>query len=176
MKILALDTGTKTGWATEGLSGVQNFAAKRGDSPGLKFLNFRSWLAEIIRLTSPDLIVYEQAHHRGGFATESCLGFVTEVKTAAALNNIELTTVHSGTLKKWACGHGKASKKDMIDQACHRMKTGKIEDDNEADAVLMYLYAAENYSTNPIKKRTIRRRKNGLRKNKTSTKKTNKRN
>jgi len=110
----------------------------------------------MIRMVKPDLIVYEKAHHRGGHSTEVALGFVTEIKTAAANHKIEITTVHSGTLKKWACGHGKANKKEMYKKAC-KLVTKELKDDNEADAVLMYLYMKEKMEG--IKNRITRRRK-----------------
>ena len=80
MKILALDTATKTGWAIFDSaagriieSGVQDFAKRRGESNGLMFLRFRAWLSQIIATARPDLIAYERAHHRGGAATEICV-------------------------------------------------------------------------------------------------------
>jgi len=84
MKILALDLGTKTGWAlaendrTE--SGVQVFDVRRGESPGMRYLRFNRWLEELTGATpKPDLIAYEQPHHRGGAATEIAAGFSTRV-------------------------------------------------------------------------------------------------
>jgi Holliday junction resolvasome RuvABC endonuclease subunit len=117
MRILALDFATKTGWATAGLSGVQVFDTKRGESPGMRFLRFRAWLAETIALSQPAVIAYEQPHHRGGPATEVAYGFLTEVKTACAGKMIELMPVHSSTLKKWATGKGNAGKGEMVFEA-----------------------------------------------------------
>ena len=83
MRILALDLATKTGWALwDGArieSGVQDFSKKRGESNGMLFLNFNHWLSRIVNATAGiptpvDLLVYEQAHYRGGAATEICVG------------------------------------------------------------------------------------------------------
>jgi hypothetical protein len=42
------------------------------------------------RLSGPfDLAIYEQAHHRGGAATEFCVGLTTRVVEFAAENKIE---------------------------------------------------------------------------------------
>ena len=139
MKILALDFATKTGWATEGLSGVQVFDVKRGESPGMRFLRFRAWLTETCMLADPKVIAYEQPHHRGGPATEVAYGFLTEVKTMAADRGIELMPVHSSTLKKFATGKGNAPKGSMIEEA--RRRGYNPADDNEADACLLYEYA-----------------------------------
>lgn len=142
IKILSLDLGTKTGWCTDSQSGVQTFDVKRGESPGMRFLRCRAWLNEIYALV-PDLniLVYEQAHHRGGAATACCVGLVTVVLEFAAKNNLELMPVHTATLKKWATGNGRAGKPDMIKAAIQRGY--KPIDDNDADACLLYEYAKE---------------------------------
>ena len=143
MNILSLDTATKTGWATNihgRRSGVIEFALKRGESPGMRFLRCRSWLNEMLKLLSGqiDVIVYEQAHHRGGAATAVCVGFVTEVQAFAAEHNIELMPVHTATLKKFATGSGRANKKDMVQAAIRR--GWNPQDHNEADASLLLEY------------------------------------
>ena len=143
MKILALDTATKTGWATNvhgNRSGTVEFPVKRGESPGMRFLRCRAWLNEMLQLIDkPDVISYEQAHHRGGAATSCALGLIAEVQAFAAEHGIELMSVHTGTLKKFATGSGRGSKADMIDAA--RQRGWNPVDDNESDAVLLLEYA-----------------------------------
>lgn len=150
-RILALDTGTKTGWCIGSTSGVQVFDLKRGESVGMRFLRFRAWLTEIVCLAGGVAVIcYEQAHHRGGHATQVAVGFITEILTFSALHKIETMPVHSGTLKKFATGSGVAKKPDMITAA--RAHGYAPTDDNEADACLLYEYAvAELYPT----KRTL---------------------
>jgi Holliday junction resolvasome RuvABC endonuclease subunit len=144
MNILSLDLATKTGWASNvhgRRSGVVEFALKRGESPGMRFLRCRAWLNEIWSLLSGqiDIIAYEQAHHRGGAATAVCVGLVTEVLAFAAEHNIELMPVHTATLKKFATGSGRADKKDMVQAAKER--GWEPQDHNEADAQLLLDYA-----------------------------------
>ena len=79
MNILAIDAATKTGWASNIFgrrSGITEFALKRGESPGMRFLRCRAWLNEMWKLLGGqiDVICYEQAHHRGGAATACCEG------------------------------------------------------------------------------------------------------
>lgn len=137
MKILALDFATITGWSAGNISGIQKCDVKRGESPGMRFLRFRAWLKEMCtKLVRPQVIVYEQPHHRGGAATEVAYGFLTEVKTLAAELDIELMPVHSSTLKKWATGKGNAKKDDMTAEA--RRRGYNPVDHNEADACLLY--------------------------------------
>lgn len=155
MKILAIDPGSKTGWAiVEGgaiahcvESGVQEFSLKRGESVGMRFVRFRKWLNDLLALWRPDLIVYEQAHHRGGAATELCVGFVTRILELAVVAepSINHMSCHSMTLKKWATGKGKSDKKAMMQVAESRcVGTSTIVlDDNHADAILLGLWAYE---------------------------------
>ena len=143
LKILAVDQGTKTGFYTGTISGVNVFDVKRGESPGMRFLRFKHWLNEIYGLMGGiDVIVYEQAHHRGGAATQVAVGMVTHMLSFAAEKDIEIYPVHSGTLKKYATGKGNAGKDEMIRAAIDRGFNPR--DDNEADAVLLWKYAVDH--------------------------------
>lgn len=152
MKILALDCATKTGWCLLDEagkiieSGVQSFDKRRGESNGLVFLRFRNWIAKLIefRPGGAQLLVYERAHMRGGAATELCVGLQTRVQEAAAEREIEALPIPSTTLKKWATGSGQAKKIDMIRVASKHLGRPPI-DDNEADAVLLAMYAYSEY-------------------------------
>lgn len=142
IRILALDLGTKTGWAaaTPGIgveSGVQVFDLRRGESPGMRFLRFRRWLGQMLEDLSPELVVYELAHHRGGPATELAVGFQTRVQELAAARGVEYTSVHTATLKKHATGSGRAGKPAMIAAAAARWPDQVLEDDNQADALCL---------------------------------------
>jgi Holliday junction resolvasome RuvABC endonuclease subunit len=153
MKILALDTAIKTGWALfDGKtgkiieSGVQSFAKRRGESNGLVFLRFRRWLSDFASdtgLFDGDLIAYEQAHFRGA-GTELLVGLQTRVQEVAAEMGITSAPVHTGTLKKWATGKGNAGKKEMI-AAARKVLGREPVDDNEADAVLVAVWANNEY-------------------------------
>ena len=166
VNILALDLGTRTGWALTGhtvTSGVQVFDVKRGESPGMRYLRFARWLDEILGHGLPmrmylgagvkpqiereplvKLIVYEAPHHRGGAATEIALGFSTTVQAAAAHLGIEHASVHSATLKKFTTGSGRGEKVAMYSAAVKRgwIPTNPRDyDDNEVDAICLLHYA-----------------------------------
>jgi len=137
-----LDCATKTGWAIleDGRiveSGVQTFDLQRGESPGMRFLRFRAWLESMV--SAVDVIAYEAAHHRGGAATELCVGMTTRVQEVAAARKSECVPVHTGRLKKWATGSGSAKKEAMIERA--RSLSNTIIDDNHAEAILLARYA-----------------------------------
>ena len=149
MNILALDTATKTGWAIiqDGKlieSGVQDFTKQRGSSNGILFLNFRHWLRQILLDNQVTFVIYEQAHHRGGAATEICVNLTGRVQECCSELGIEYTTVHTATLKKWATGVGNADKGEMMVRASIELGRRPI-DSNEADAVMMAAFASNMY-------------------------------
>jgi Holliday junction resolvasome RuvABC endonuclease subunit len=145
---------TKTGWClckNNGQiveSGMQDFVKKRGESNGLLFLRFRKWLVDLAK-TLPagetNLIAYEQARFRGGAATELCVGLQTRAQEIAAELDIESAPVTTNTLKKFATGKGRtAGKQPMIDAAKPFLGRDPI-DDNEADAVHIARWAANEF-------------------------------
>lgn len=147
-RLLALDCATRTGWAIiEGgevvESGMKEFLKKKDDHPGKRFGLFDGWLCEIVYRHNIDALVFEQAHHRGGAATRVCVGLTTLVKQTAYTFRIPVSSIHSGTIKKFATGNGRASKRDMHDAAWEVLERVPV-DDNEADAVFLGLCAWEN--------------------------------
>jgi len=150
--ILALDCATKTGWCLwdDGKvyeSGVQDFTKQRGESNGMMFIKFRSWLKKILTESGVaiDLMVYEQAHHKGGAATEICVNLTGRVQEVGDVLNIQYTSVHSQELKKWALGDAKRGNKDRMIEKAATVLGRPPKDDNEADAVLIAKWASENY-------------------------------
>jgi Holliday junction resolvasome RuvABC endonuclease subunit len=151
MMILALDAATKTGWALikNGKlyeAGVQDFSKRRGESNGAMFFRFRSWLAHMLTVGQVQFVAYELSHFRGGAATEIGVNLTGRIQEACAERQIEFAAVHTATLKKWACGHGKADKGRMMAVAIPYLGH-EPEDDNEADAVLCGMYAWEMYGS-----------------------------
>lgn len=156
MRILALDLGTRCGWAyLDGAhreSGVQVFDVKRGESPGMRYLRFNGWLATWdpasphgvkVRL---DLVIYEQtlARAAASFAqSEIATGFATRAQEFCARHTIEHTAVWPSALKKWLTGKGNAKKEDMLRAARLKLNLGGIVDDNEVDAIALLAYAQE---------------------------------
>lgn len=149
MNILALDLATNTGWAIDANSGIESgvqvFDVRRGESPGMRYMRFNGWMSQWVTWHL-DLIIFEQAHHRGGAATEVAAGFVTRVLEFCARNNIEHSSVHSATLKKFATGRGNAKKPEMI-AAAQKLKAG-VRDDNESDALWLLEFAKQRFVAN----------------------------
>lgn len=150
MKILALDTATCTGWAIydDGKyveSGTMSFKKKRGESNGLLFLKFRSWLEGFITTVEPDLVAYEQAHFRGGAATEICVGLQTRVQEVAEYHKVHYWPATTKKVKMALLGKGSGSKDDMV--AAAQALVGKdMETDDEADAIAIALAAIAEFS------------------------------
>ncbi len=137
MNILALDLATKTGWASSGgTSGVQSFKPRRGDSPGVRYLNLRAWLSEMREIISFGLIAYEQPHHRGGYATEVLVGMATTVQAWAAEHGVETTTRQSWEIKMHALGKKSGSKLAMM-LACEKKFGIEPQNDDHADALFL---------------------------------------
>jgi len=134
MRFLALDLATKTGWAlSAGPSGTQDFSPRRGDSPGMRWIAFAGWLRRLLTDEPVDVIVYEQAHHRGGAATHVAHGLISHVERVAAELGIEVTSRHTASIKKHATGRGNSDKAAMV--AAAQKRGWNPADDNEADAL-----------------------------------------
>lgn len=148
MKIIALDLGQKTGWATgfgKGESGVALFRHKVGDSPDIRFLMFRSWLKNKIEAEGIELIVFEKLFMRGGASSDFLRGMLYVMRIVAVETGVSYVGVAALSLKKFATGSGRASKFDMILTAEQRY--GRIEDDNHADALHLRAWGEQYVNT-----------------------------
>jgi Holliday junction resolvasome RuvABC endonuclease subunit len=140
LNMLAIDPGTSCGFAlgnNQGVitSGVWRLAPARGESPGVRYLRLRGYL-EDVRKAFPDLnvVAYEQAHHRGGAATEYATGIVTHIQSWCAEHNLEHLSIHSATVKRYATGRGNADKAAMVAAGRKCFKPTTVLDD-EIDAL-----------------------------------------
>ena len=162
--ILALDPGSKTGWAYHAplpvkpfpwdggklvavSSGTALFERKRGASAGMRFVLFTAWLQQTLAAVKPDVVVYEMAHHRGGAATEILVGFTTRIQEECERRHIEYLGVHTGTMKKAVLGSGRADKSDSIKFAENYLGR-KVGGDDESDAVCLLAYAEKRLGEN----------------------------
>lgn len=138
--LLALDLGTKTGWATHSnagiSSGMQSFANDRFSGGGMRYLKFEKWL---MNLPKPTQVVFEEvrrhastdaAHVHGGL-----LGVLTKWCESEC---IPYQGVPVGTIKKSWTGKGNSKKEAMIAEANRR--GFEVFDDNAADALALLHY------------------------------------
>ena len=160
--ILAVDQATRSGWAivllgdgTVYASGVYDSRGHKeasGESRGMRFVRFAKWLSAMTAPAMPAMICHEQtiAMGMGGKSTswatnDIAAGLKALMEKRAAELGIPITTVCPSTLKKWATGSGRAGKAEMIKAASDKTRR-KITDDNEADAILIGLWAYNQYA------------------------------
>ena len=141
--LLALDLGTKTGFATQtkgGItSGVQEFKNNRFSGGGMRYLKFEKWLSEMPR---PDQVIFEEVRrHRGTDAAHVYGGLMAVLTKFCEAQQIPYAAVPVGTIKKSWTGNGNASKDLMIDKA--KKRGFNPTDDNEADALALLHYWLE---------------------------------
>lgn len=146
--LLALDLGTRTGWALMGrdgriTSGSESFKPQRFEGGGMRFLRFRRWLAEIRQCAEGvDLVAFEEVRrHAGVDAAHAYGGFMGQLTAWCEHHGIPYQGVPVGTIKKHATGKGNAGKEAMIAAAVERGHSPR--DDNEADALALLHFAIE---------------------------------
>lgn len=143
-KILALDLGTKTGWAllksNKVTSGTKNFATKRHEGGGVLYLRFAGFIAPLI--ADVDLVVYEEVRRHAGTTAAHVYGGLQATLTKLCEEmQVPYMSVPVGTVKKHATGKGNANKQLMIKAAQERGFSPV--DDNEADALAILHYSTE---------------------------------
>lgn len=163
MNVLALDTGTLTGWAAwsngQLTSGVWDLKPNKTLDRTRQLVLTRR-LQQVTEELQINRIAYEtvMSHGRPGSKKVQCPTChtshnvrITQTNTQAAhvygaLSGMvewwadmqrmpEPMTVHVSTLKKFATGDGRATKQAMIAMAEMRWREQKIQDDNQADAL-----------------------------------------
>jgi Holliday junction resolvasome RuvABC endonuclease subunit len=144
VSILALDLGTKTGWAMsrpsgDVVSGTFSFKPGRYDGGGMRYLRFTRWLDEI-GAERPLMIYFEEVRRHAATDAAHVYGGLMATLTAwAELRGIPYQGVPVGTIKRHATGKGNAPKEAMIAAATARGFAPA--DDNEADAIALLFWA-----------------------------------
>lgn len=152
MNILALDLGTKMGYAArvgeQIVSGTWDFANKRFESGGMRFIRFRAALNELGLACGGhwDMVALEEVRrHMGVDAAHIYGGFLATLQAWCCENGMEYVGIPVGTIKKRATGKGNAQKPAMIDAAQRQWPNEKITDDNQADALWCLQCAIDSY-------------------------------
>lgn len=144
IKILAIDPAEKTGWAVSKTEyGLWNLKPGRDESFSYKLLKFKTRLKEIIMMQGITIVVYERpsGHHANAVISHSKLVGVIELYCTE--NNIPFKGYSAPEIKKFATGKGNSNKEKMI--AAAKQKLGyQGEDDNEADALWLWMLAADD--------------------------------
>lgn len=139
--ILALDLGTRCGWAAvferQILSGVAEFRPGRFEGGGMRYLRFRTFLGECAARTSGLRAVFfeEVRAHAGTDAAQIYGGLLATLTAWCESIKVPYRGVPVATIKRHVTGKGNADKKAVIG-AVRRLGFDPI-DDNEADALAL---------------------------------------
>jgi Holliday junction resolvasome RuvABC endonuclease subunit len=146
--ILALDLGSTTGWAVRNsrcriLHGTAEFRPTRFEGGGMRYLRFGKWLDQTLDVTGGiDAVYFEEVRrHAGTDASHIYGGFLAALTSWCEQHGIAYQGVPVGTIKRFATGKGNADKQAMIAAMCDR--GFEPDDDNEADAIAILLWALE---------------------------------
>ncbi|KDD44817.1 hypothetical protein L532_2313 [Bordetella bronchiseptica OSU095] len=145
VNILALDLGTKLGWAVRGRDGrishgTEVFTPRASWSPGQRWLRARSFLVEVITQRQVHAIAYEDVkRHTGTDAAHAYGAFLCIVEMLAGSHRLRLLPVGVSTIKKHWTGKGNADKAAMLTQA--KARGFRPETDNDADALAILSWA-----------------------------------
>jgi hypothetical protein len=136
MSILAIDLGTRTGWALRSsgqiFSGYVDFKTSRHEGGGYRYLRFRRWLDEQW-LMKPSAVYYEEVRHIYG-------GLLATLTAWCEEHKIPYCGVGVGTIKKFVANKGNASKEEVL-AAIHAKGYEDVLDDNQADALAILFWA-----------------------------------
>jgi crossover junction endodeoxyribonuclease RuvC len=140
--ILALDFGTKLGWAVRteqgGIySGWLDLSNKRYEGGGMRFLKFETFLAEQhVQCGGIGALYFEEVRrHLGVSAAHIYGGFLAVASKFCEQRTIPYAGVPVQTIKKHATGKGNTKKEDVI--AAMQAKGHDVKDDNQADALAL---------------------------------------
>ena len=150
MNILALDLGTKTGYAIQYggkiTSGVKKLPQK---TFGSRFAEFRRWLMRIISQNEIDLVCFERVYrHNGTEAAHVFGGFMYMLAAVCDKMQIPCQGLNVASIKKYMTGKGNANKQEMI-RAAYERDFDPV-DDNEADALGVLLKFLDQKESKPL--------------------------
>jgi hypothetical protein len=145
--ILALDLGTRCGWAltigSQILSGTAEFRSGRFEGGGMRYLRFRSFLAELAQRTDGLAAVFfeEVRAHAGTDAAHVYGGLLATLSAWCEAGKVPYRGVPIATIKRHVAGKGNADKQAVM-AAVRRLGYAPA-DDNEADALALLRWALD---------------------------------
>lgn len=107
----------------------------------MRYLRFKRWLTEIKQSCDGiDAVYFEEVRrHAGVDAAHAYGGFMAHLTAWCEHHQIPYQGVPVGTIKKHATGKGNAGKQEMV--AAMQALGFRPEDDNEADALALLMWA-----------------------------------
>lgn len=148
---IALDLGTKCGWAVgaerDGKlavlgSGTWNLKPGHHQSAGHRLLKLQSNMKVLAEKYTIAAVVIEEVHrHKGTIAAHVYGGLLNGLQAWCAERDILVTSFGVGQIKSAWTGKGNAKKETMILHA--EVRGFKVVDDNHADALAILHLAAD---------------------------------
>jgi len=138
MKVLALDTATKTGYSLPGRTGVLDFTAELAatrDYGRITYL-FHGALADLLGDVQPDLVAIETPIMRGS-GSFLLIGLAQTAHAVSYAHNIPRTERKIQDIKEFATGKRKADKTAVLNAL--RDKGFECGTNDEADALALRL-------------------------------------
>jgi crossover junction endodeoxyribonuclease RuvC len=141
MNILALDLGTKCGYACScGASGVWCLKPKSHESSGQRYVRFKAHLEAHGFFCDFNEVIYEEVKYHRGVDAGHVYGGLEAILQAFCIDRlIEYRGIGVSTIQRQATGRGMApkgqKKKLMFDAAVKKFRTINVIDDNHADAL-----------------------------------------
>lgn len=146
--ILALDLGTKMGWAVHYNGKIESGSSRlknsRFEGAGVRYNVLYHWLGKSHKKYKFDELYFEEVRCRQpSVAADHAYGGYSGVAMMwCEENNVPYGGIPLGTIKKYITGAGNANKKGVI-EAVRRRGYNPI-DDNEADALALLLLKMED--------------------------------
>lgn len=146
--VLALDLGSKCGWAVATRSGLiqlgtESFSARKSWTYGDIGNAYRAWLNRICEHHQIHAIAFEEVmNHTAAHAAHMYGAFQMLTYMTASSRAISMHPVGVGVVKKTWTGWGDASKQGMIDEA--KRRGYRPDSDNAADALAILNWALSN--------------------------------
>ncbi len=153
MKILAIDPGTRCGYAdnyTREGSGVWNFTPKKGEGKGIRYLRFENEFTAHAAIGA-ELVVYEEVRrHRGTAAAHVYGGLIATLTKQCEKMGIRYVPVPVGTWKKVVVGKGNATPDSYRKFAQVQFKMHDPKNYDEAAALCMLEWAKREFLEDPM--------------------------
>lgn len=157
--ILALDLGTKTGWAAQPIggemsSGAYDFGTKPAEHPGMRYLRVRAWLLQMSKEHGPFAkVAYEQTTYVGSrpdpkgpnkarinsgvVAAQVHGGLFATVAAWCCYEDIPIIGYAPNTVRKKVFGNGGLKKQQALQRLRDMGHDFRTDDEGDAIAVLL---------------------------------------
>lgn len=154
--MLALDLGTKTGWALLNREGIvvsgtlvlakaKEIKEQNGRELDCRYCRLAEFVSSMVKSNGVEVLGFEDVEFSSYTAQTQLWASLRAAvwATGCGLPSLEIEAVPVGTLKKFATGHGNATK-DMMAASLKRSHPeffiGSQPDDNEVDAIHLLHY------------------------------------